>query len=142
MFEYIETGKQEGARLVLGGARADRPGYFIQPTIFADVTPDMRIAREEIFGPVGVVSKFKSDEEVVALANDSEYGLAAYVYTQNISRAINMAHQLEVGSTFVSHILVVSLCVSFELVRRSTRPRWCSRRCRLAALNSPGSASL
>lgn len=99
---YVESGKQEGGTLVAGGARTNRAGYFVQPTIFADVTPDMKISREEIFGPVAVVAKFKTEDEVVALANDTEYGLAGYVYSQNINRAIRVAHQLEVGSTFVS----------------------------------------
>ena len=102
MLGYIEHGIQEGARVVAGGTRSDSSGYFIRPTIFADVKPDMRIVREEIFGPVGVVAKFKTEGEVIESANDTEYGLSSHVYTQDVNRAIRVAHALEAGSTFVS----------------------------------------
>ena len=98
---YIEHGKREGARLVAGGERYDRPGFFIRPTIFTDVKPDMKIVREEIFGPVAVVVKFKSEEEVIDMANDTDYGLSSYVFTQNVNTAIRVANALEAGNTFV-----------------------------------------
>lgn len=98
---YIEHGKREGARLVVGGERYDRPGFFVRPTIFTDVKPDMKIAREEIFGPVAVVVKFKSEEEAIGMANDTDYGLSSYVFTQDLNIAIRMANALEAGNTFV-----------------------------------------
>ena len=98
---YIESGKQEGAKVITGGARAAGEGYFVQPTIFTDVKPDMKIVREEIFGPVAVIVKFKTEEEVIALANDTVYGLSSNVFTQNINRALRVAHSLEAGSAYV-----------------------------------------
>ncbi|KIP01602.1 hypothetical protein PHLGIDRAFT_505782 [Phlebiopsis gigantea 11061_1 CR5-6] len=98
---YIEHGKREGVRLVVGGERYDRPGFFVRPTIFTDVKPDMKIAREEIFGPVAVVVKFKSEEEAIGMANDTDYGLSSYVFTQDLNIAIRMANALEAGNTFV-----------------------------------------
>ena len=76
---YIESGKKDGATLHLGGTRIGDEGYFIQPTIFTDTRPDMKIVREEIFGPVGVVIKFTDEEDVIKQANDTHYGLAASV---------------------------------------------------------------
>ncbi|GJE94933.1 aldehyde dehydrogenase family protein [Phanerochaete sordida] len=102
VLSYIESGKQEGATLVAGGARRPGAGYFVQPTIFADVKPDMKIVREEIFGPVGVVVKFKTEEEAIEAANDTEYGLSSYVYTQNVSRAIRVSNAIEAGTCFVN----------------------------------------
>ena len=102
VLSYIESGKQQGARVVTGGTRGDGSGYFVKPTIFADVKEDMKIVREEIFGPVGVVIPFKTEEEVIEKANDTDYGLSSYVYTQNIGRAIRMANAIEAGCCFVS----------------------------------------
>ena len=101
MLGYIQSGKQEGANLVAGGARLDKDGFWLQPTIFTDVKPDMKIVREEIFGPVAVVVKFKTEEEVLEMANDTIYGLSSVVFSENISRAIRVAHALEAGTTFV-----------------------------------------
>lgn len=99
---YIEAGKQEGARVVTGGARAEGSGYFVKPTIFADVKPDMKIVREEIFGPVGVVVKFNTEEEVIEQANDTVYGLSGYVFTSSINRAIRVSNAIEAGTIFVN----------------------------------------
>ena len=85
---YIGTGQQEGARLVCGGQQIGTEGYYVQPTVFADVTNTMRIAREEIFGPVGVFIKFSTKEEAVAAANDSEFGLAAGVWSSSLDTAL------------------------------------------------------
>lgn len=98
---YIASGKEEGATVHLGGERFGTEGYFIRPTIFTDVTPDMKIVREEIFGPVGVVIRFKDDEDVLRQANDSVYGLAAAVFATNITRAITVAHKLRAGTVWV-----------------------------------------
>lgn len=99
---YIEAGKRDGATVVVGGARVPGAGYFVQPTIFADTRPDMKIVREEIFGPVGVVVKFKTEDEAIAAANDTDYGLASYVYTTNVNRAIRVSNAMEAGSCFVN----------------------------------------
>jgi len=114
---YIDVAKAEGARCVLGGKRSTRPGtehgLFVEPTIFVDVTNDMRIAREEVFGPVLAVIKFTTDEEAVAIANDSPYGLAAGVWTQDLRRAIEIPKQLEAGSVWVNAYRLVSYLAPF-----------------------------
>ena len=97
---YIRKGIDEGARLVAGGpGRPDglHQGFFVRPTVFADVTPDMAIARDEIFGPVLTISRFEHEADAVAQANDSEYGLAAYVQTTDTNRADRVARQLRAG---------------------------------------------
>jgi aldehyde dehydrogenase (NAD+) len=106
IMEYIESGKAEGATLAAGGTRdvtgANRDGLFIRPTIFTDVTSTMRIVREEIFGPVVTISRFKDEDEAVALANDTDYGLAAGVWTADVSRAHRVAQRLDAGMVFVN----------------------------------------
>ncbi|MCA0312311.1 MAG: aldehyde dehydrogenase family protein [Candidatus Melainabacteria bacterium] len=106
VLEYIEVGKKEGAKLVTGGERlkGDKfgEGFYVSPTIFKDVKSEMRIVQEEIFGPVVVVQKFKSEEEAVELANDSDYGLAGAVFTKDITRAHKVVKQLRAGITWVN----------------------------------------
>ena len=101
---YLDIGRNEGARLVSGGERisAMGDGYFVQPTVFADVTNSMQIAREEIFGPVVGVIKFKTEEEAVAIANDTQYGLVAGLWTQNVGRAHRVAAQIQAGMVWVN----------------------------------------
>lgn len=99
---YIEKGKDEGARLICGGNRADMPGWFLEPTVFADVTDEMTIAREEIFGPVMSVLDFDTEEEVIARANDTEFGLSAGVFTKDFTRAHRVIGKLEAGSCFIN----------------------------------------
>ncbi|KAG5355422.1 Potassium-activated aldehyde dehydrogenase [Yarrowia sp. C11] len=99
---FIEDGKAEGATLLTGGCRAQDKGYFIKPTVFTDVKPDMKIVQEEIFGPVVCVTKFKTVEEVLTLANDTEYGLAAGVHTQDISKAHYVAENLHAGTVWIN----------------------------------------
>lgn len=99
---YIDSGKQEGATLHQGGGRHGNEGYFIEPTIFTNTKPNMKIVREEIFGPVGVVIKFKDESEVIEQANDSNYGLAAAVFSKNIDRALRVAHKLHAGTAWIN----------------------------------------
>jgi len=101
VINYIAIGKSEGAKLVCGGGASEQ-GCFVEPTIFGDVEDDMRISREEIFGPVLVVSKFESELEVVERANDSEYGLGAGIWTENITSAHNIANKLKSGSVWIN----------------------------------------
>ena len=99
---YIAKGLAEGARLVHGGKRVDRAGYFLEPTVFADVTDDMTIAREEIFGPVLSVLDFETEKEVLARANDTEFGLAAGVFTADLTRAHRMVAGFEAGTCYIN----------------------------------------
>ncbi|MAM26015.1 MAG: betaine-aldehyde dehydrogenase [Rhodobacteraceae bacterium] len=100
--DYVEKGKAEGARLAYGGARIDGDGFYMQPTVFADVTDDMVIAREEIFGPVMAVLDFEDEEEVIARANDTEFGLAAGVFTNDLTRAHRVAARFEAGTCYIN----------------------------------------
>ena len=99
---YIKSGVEDGATIAVGGERAGQEGYFIQPTIFTNVKPSMKIVQEEIFGPVCVVLKFKDEDDIVAQANDTIYGLAASVYSQNVTRALSTAHKIRAGTVWVS----------------------------------------
>jgi len=99
---YIETGLTEGARLVTGGKRIDRAGFYIEPTVFADVTDTMTIAREEIFGPVLSVLDFDEEDEVIARANATEFGLSAGVFTRDLARAHRVIGRLEAGTCFIN----------------------------------------
>ncbi len=99
---YVEKGVAEGARLVTGGKRLDRDGFFMQPTVFADVTDDMAIAREEIFGPVMAVLDFEDEADVLARANDTEFGLAAGVFTNDLTRAHRVAAGFEAGTCYIN----------------------------------------
>src|SRR5690625_1839682 len=99
---YIEKGKEEGANILAGGERAFDKGYFVKPTIFADVTDEMTISREEIFGPVVAVYPFDTVDEVIKRANDSDYGLAAGVWSENIKTAHHVARKLKAGTVWVN----------------------------------------
>ena len=99
---FIAQGISEGARLVCGGQRLERPGFYLAPTVFADVSDEMTIAREEIFGPVLSVLDFEDEADVVARANNTEYGLSAGVFTRDISRAHRVIGKLQAGSCFIN----------------------------------------
>jgi aldehyde dehydrogenase (NAD+) len=102
VLEYIGVGKEEGATPLTGGNALDRSGYYVEPTIFTDVQTDMRIAQEEIFGPVLSVISFSDEEEALSIANDTEYGLTAGIFTNDITRAHRLARYLEAGNVYVN----------------------------------------
>jgi acyl-CoA reductase-like NAD-dependent aldehyde dehydrogenase len=113
---YVETAKQEGATLVAGGARADigtGKGYFFQPTVFDGVTPEMTIAREEIFGPVLAAIEFADLDEAIARANDTQYGLAAAVWTRDVKKAHYVARKLQAGTVWINTYNVYDTAVPF-----------------------------
>jgi aldehyde dehydrogenase (NAD+) len=103
--EYIAAGKSEGARLTTGGGRPpDKPrGYFLQPTVFADVRNDMRIAREEIFGPVLSVLPFTDVEDAIRIANDSPYGLGGAIYSADTAKALEVAKRIRTGTININN---------------------------------------
>lgn len=106
ILSYIEIAKAEGATIACGGERAVdgelAKGAFVKPTLITNVTNDMRVAQEEIFGPVAVVIKFHDEAEVIAMANDSEYGLGGAVWTKDINRALRVAQAVETGRMWVN----------------------------------------
>ena len=102
VLDYIAQGKAEGARLVVGGSRIAGNGYYIEPTVFADVTDSMTIAQEEIFGPVMAVLDFEHEDEVIGRANATKFGLAAGVFTADFSRAHRVIDALEAGTCFIN----------------------------------------
>ncbi|MEO0655214.1 MAG: betaine-aldehyde dehydrogenase [Pseudomonadota bacterium] len=102
VLSYIARGREEGADLITGGNRADRPGWFVEPTVFAGVTDDMIIARDEIFGPVMTVLDFDTEDEVIARANATPFGLAAGVFTRDLARAHRMVAALEAGTCWIN----------------------------------------
>ncbi|KAI1637261.1 aldehyde dehydrogenase [Biscogniauxia mediterranea] len=102
IMSYIEHGKESGATVLTGGERHGSKGYFIKPTIFSDVTHDMKIMKEEIFGPVAAIAKFKTEEEVIRLGNDSSYGLAAAIHTSDLNTAIRVSNSLHAGTVWVN----------------------------------------
>lgn len=123
ILDYIDIAKGEGAKAVLGGAKAMRPecgsGWFIEPTIFTGVNNAMRIAQEEVFGPVLSVIPFKDEDEAIAIGNDVVYGLAAGVWTQNMRRAFLMSEKLQAGTVWVNTYRAVSFMSPFGGYKRS-----------------------
>ncbi|MEM8536301.1 MAG: betaine-aldehyde dehydrogenase [Pseudomonadota bacterium] len=116
---YISKGVEEGARLVCGGQRGQGPGCWIEPTVFADVTDDMTIAREEIFGPVLSVLDFVDEDDAIARANNTEFGLSAGVYTGDLTRAHRVISRLEAGTCFINSYNDASVEVPFGGVKAS-----------------------
>jgi aldehyde dehydrogenase (NAD+) len=102
IMSYIEQGKAEGATCEMGGNRLGDKGYFIEPTVFSNVKPNMKIVQEEIFGPVVVLVKFKDEADVIAQANDTEYGLASAVFTKDIAKATRVSQKLHAGTVWIN----------------------------------------
>jgi aldehyde dehydrogenase (NAD+) len=122
VLKYIDTGKREGATLVAGGERADigtGKGYFVRPTVFAEVAPEMTIAREEIFGPVLAAIEFADLDEAIARANDSPYGLAAGVWTRDVKKAHYVAKNLQAGTVWVNTYNVYDTAAPFGGYKQS-----------------------
>jgi aldehyde dehydrogenase (NAD+) len=99
---YLESAREEGATVAVGGATPDRPGYFVEPTVLTDVDPTSRVAQEEIFGPVLTVTSFTEESEALEIANGTEYGLVAGVFTSDVTRAHRLARRLEAGNVYVN----------------------------------------
>jgi aldehyde dehydrogenase (NAD+) len=123
VLHYIDVARSEGAVAVLGGAKATRPecgdGWFVEPTIFDGVHNRMRIAQEEVFGPVLAVIPFEDEEDAISIANDVAYGLAAGVWTQNMRRALLMADRLQAGTVWINTYRAVSYMSPFGGYKRS-----------------------
>jgi acyl-CoA reductase-like NAD-dependent aldehyde dehydrogenase len=108
---YLESGRAEGARVAAGGSKIKGAGYFVSPTVFADVDPSMRIVKEEIFGPVTAVMRFSEENEAIRIANDTAFGLAAAVWTNDLSRAQRVSRALRAGTVWIntySHLDLIS----------------------------------
>jgi succinate-semialdehyde dehydrogenase/glutarate-semialdehyde dehydrogenase len=121
--EKVQDAVAQGARIVTGGAPSDQGSRFYQPTILADATPDMRVFREEIFGPVAPIFKFETDAEAIELANSTEYGLAAYLFTQNLSRIWKVSEAIDFGMVGVNETAISSEAIPFGGVKESGQGR-------------------
>ncbi|MGQ1837706.1 NAD-dependent succinate-semialdehyde dehydrogenase [Kocuria turfanensis] len=117
--EFVADAVERGAKVVVGGKRVDGPGYFFQPTLLRDVPADARAVCEEIFGPVAPVVTFKDEDEAVALANATEYGLASYVFTENISRGLRIGDRIEFGLMGLNVGVISNAAAPFGGVKQS-----------------------
>ncbi|PSR80045.1 aldehyde dehydrogenase domain-containing protein [Coniella lustricola] len=116
---YIQAGKDEGATIETGGERHGDKGYFIQPTIFSNVTPKMKIAQEEIFGPVCTIAKFKTAEDAIEAAHDTTYGLAAAIHTKDLNTAIRVSNSLKAGTVWVNSYNLIHHQIPFGGYKQS-----------------------
>ena len=117
--ELVEDAVNRGARVLCGGRAVDGRGYFFEPTVITDVPADARLLREEIFGPVAPIKGFKDEDEAVAAANDTEFGLVAYLYTRDIKRALRVAERLETGMLGLNQGIVSNPAAPFGGVKQS-----------------------
>jgi len=117
--ELVEDATAKGAEAVVGGSRVDGPGHFFEPTVLANVTPDARVLKDEIFGPVAPVIGFDSEDDAVAAANDTEFGLVAYVYTRDLKRALRVCERLETGMIGLNQGMVSNPAAPFGGVKQS-----------------------
>nr|BAV14019.1 aldehyde dehydrogenase [Pholiota microspora] len=113
VWNYIESGKKEGAKVALGGSKREGKGYWVDPTIFTDVTPDMKIVQEEIFGPVLSVGVFKTEDEAIALANNTNYGLGAGLHSTDANQCMRVSSALEAGTVWVNQYNILNNNVPF-----------------------------
>jgi phenylacetaldehyde dehydrogenase len=116
---YLDSGKEDGATAVTGGGRYGDTGYFVEPTVLTNITPDMKVVREEIFGPVLVAAPFQSIDDIAALANDSEFGLGAGIWTQDISKAHALAKKLRAGTVWINCYNVFDASLPFGGYKQS-----------------------
>jgi succinate-semialdehyde dehydrogenase/glutarate-semialdehyde dehydrogenase len=117
--ELVEDATAKGAKVLVGGHEVDGRGYFFEPTVLGDVPPDAKLLKEEIFGPVAPVASFDSEEDAVRAANDTEYGLVAYVYTRDIKRALRVCEGLETGMVGLNQGMVSNPAAPFGGVKHS-----------------------
>ena len=116
---YIKLGKGDGAKVHTGGGQQGNKGFYIQPTIFTDAKPGMKIVQEEIFGPVAVIVKFKDEAEVIREANDSMYGLSSNIFTKDINRATRITNAIESGSVYVNMASIPDFRIPFGGFKQS-----------------------
>jgi succinate-semialdehyde dehydrogenase / glutarate-semialdehyde dehydrogenase len=117
--ELVDDAVQKGAKAVVGGQRVDGAGYFYEPTVLGGVTDDARVLTEEIFGPVAPVASFTSEEDAIAAANETEYGLVAYVFTSDLKRALRVCEGLETGMIGLNQGMVSNAGAPFGGVKQS-----------------------
>jgi phenylacetaldehyde dehydrogenase len=116
---YLDSGREDGATALTGGGRWGEEGYFVEPTVLTNTTPDMKVVREEIFGPVVVAAPFQSIDDIAGLANDSEYGLGAGIWTQDISKAHALAKKLRAGTVWINCYNVFDASLPFGGYKQS-----------------------
>ncbi|GJJ07507.1 hypothetical protein Clacol_001709 [Clathrus columnatus] len=119
VWNYIASGKKEGAKVVLGGEKREGKGFFVDPCIFTDVTSDMKIFKEEIFGPVLAIAKFDTEEEAIAIANNTTYGLAAGLHSTDASQCLRVASAFEAGTVWINNYNILSNNVPFGGYKQS-----------------------
>ena len=117
--DLVDDAVRRGARVLVGGAPVDGPGHFYAPTVLVDVPRDARLLHEEIFGPVAPITRFRTEEEAIALANDTEYGLVAFVYTRDLSRAMRVVEALQTGMVGLNQGMVSNAAAPFGGVKQS-----------------------
>ncbi|KAG6813494.1 hypothetical protein H0H92_010519 [Tricholoma furcatifolium] len=113
VWSYIESGKEEGAKMIIGGVKRPGKGFFVDPTIFTEIRPNMKIVKEEIFGPVLSVGRFKTEEEAITLANDTTYGLGAGLHSTDANQCMRVASALEAGTVWVNQYNLLNNNVPF-----------------------------